>query len=145
MEGENKISDRRRYKRAEIPLPLRIKSLGTSKYGEGVKVRVKNVSLHGLLIETEVFLENDTLLLQKGAEPVNLDPFLVSGDNLLELNIKVPPHAKIINGTGRIAWYQISIRGTSYYFRAGISLEDMGVEDEKKWLNFIKNIAQVQD
>ena len=142
MEKANKISERRRDKRWNILIPLRIKSLGTSKYGEGTKVLAQNVSLHGLLIETEVFLEHDTLLLQRGEEPVNLDPFLVSGDNELEFNIKLPPDAKIITAQGKIAWYRLNTRGGAYYFKAGIFLQKMIAEDSKLWINFINYIAQ---
>jgi len=113
-----------------------------AKQGEGIKVTSRNVSFTGFLIETEVFLEHDILLLQRGVEPVNLDPFLVSGDNELEFNIKLPPDAKIIMAKGKIAWYQLNTRGGSYYFKAGVSLDKMLAEDGKHWINFIKGIAQ---
>jgi len=88
-------------------------------------------------------LENDILLLQKGEEPVKLDPFLVSGDTMLEFNIKLPPDAKIITAKGKIAWYQLGSQGGSYYFfKAGISLEKMTSEDGKRWIGFVKDIAQ---
>lgn len=132
----------RKYKRLEIPLSLRMKLLGTAKNERGIKMKSRNVSLNGFLIETEIFFENDTLLLQRGEDPVHLDPFLVAGDNVLEFKITLPPDATIITAKGKIAWYQLSSRATSYYFKAGISLQKMIVEDGKRWIRFVRDLAQ---
>ncbi len=133
--------ERRKYKRLEVPLPLRMKLLGMAEYGRGIKMITRNVSLDGLLIETQIFLENDILLIQKGEESVKLDSFLVSNGNPIELDIKVPPDGKMVRATVRVKWYYLGSRGESYYFRTGISLEKMGVEDEKRWANFIRTTA----
>lgn len=138
------MEQRRKYSRLTIPLSIRMKLLRNAKDGEGIKVTSRNVSFTGFLIETEVFLEHDTLLLQRGEEPVNLDPFLVSGENGLEFNIKLPPDAKIITAQGKIAWFQLDARGGTYYFKAGISLDKMLAEDGKQWINFVHGIAQGQ-
>jgi hypothetical protein len=134
--------DQRKYSRLTIPLSIRMKFSRGAKQDEGTKVTSRNVSFTGFLIETEIFLEHDTLLLQRGEEPVNLDPFLVSGDHDLEFNIKLPPDAKIITAQGKIAWYQLDSRGGSYYFKAGVSLDKMLAEDGKHWVDFITGIAQ---
>ena len=133
--------EQRKYSRLTIPLSIRMKLLKNAKQGEGVKVTSRNVSFTGFLIETEVFLEHDILLLQRGVEPVNLDPFLVSGENDLEFNIKLPPDAKIITAQGKIAWYQLDSRGGLYYFKAGITLDKMLAEDGRHWIDFIKGLA----
>jgi hypothetical protein len=133
--------EQRKYSRLTIPLSIRMKLAKNATQGEGIKVTSRNVSLTGFLLETEVFLEHDTLLLQRGLEPVNLDPFLVLGENDVEFNIKLPPDAKIITAKGNIAWYQLDSRGGSYYFKAGISLDKISAEDGKHWVNFIKGIA----
>jgi hypothetical protein len=132
----------RKYKRLEIPLSIRMQLLGTAKNERDIKMKSRNVSLNGFLIETEIFFENDTLLLQRGEDPVYLDPFLVAGDNVLEFKITLPPDATIITAKGKIAWYQLSSRGTSYYFKAGISLQKMIVEDGKRWISFVRDMAQ---
>lgn len=132
----------RKYKRLEIPLSLRMQLLGTAKNEQGIKMKSRNVSLNGFLIETEIFFENDVLLLQRGEDPVPLDPFLVAGDKFLEFKITLPPDSTIITAKGNIAWYQLSSRGKSYYFRAGISLQKMIVEDGKRWISFVKDLAQ---
>ncbi|MBW2039281.1 MAG: PilZ domain-containing protein [Deltaproteobacteria bacterium] len=135
--------EHRTFKRLEIPLLLRMKLLGTAKHDQPVKSQTKNVSLDGLLIEVQVFLENDSLIIQKGDAPVKLGPFLVLNEKLVELDIWIPPKAQRIKAIGRVVWYDLCSRGTSYYFSAGISLEKMGAEDGKKWANFVSNIAQV--
>jgi hypothetical protein len=136
------MEQRRKYSRLTIPLSIRMKLSSKAQPGQGIKVTSKNVSFSGFLIETEVFLEHDVLLLQRGAEPVNLDPFLVSGEEAVELNIKLPPDAKIITARGTIAWYQLESRGGSYFFKAGISLDKMLGEDGKHWINFVRAMAQ---
>ena len=136
------MDQRRKYSRLNIPLSIRMKLSSKAQPAQGIKVTSKNVSFSGFLIETEVFLEQDILLLQRGVEPVNLDPFLVSGEDGLEFNIKLPPDAKIITARGKIAWYQLDCRGGSYYFKAGISLDTMLAEDGKHWIHFVRGIAQ---
>ena len=136
------MEQRRKYSRLAIPLSIRMKLSEKAKQGEGIKVTSRNVSFTGFLIETEVFLEHDILLLQRGEEPVNLDPFLIAGGNELEFNIKLPPDAKIITAQGKIAWYQIDSRGGSHYFKAGVSLDRMLAADGRYWIDFIKGIAQ---
>lgn len=133
--------EQRKYSRLTIPLSIRMKLSKNAKQGEGIKVTSRNVSFTGFLIETEVFLEHDILLLQRGVEPVNLDPFLLSGDHDLEFNIKLPPDAKIITAQGTLAWFQLDSRGGSHYFKAGVSLDKMLAEDGKHWIDFIKGIA----
>jgi hypothetical protein len=135
------MDQRRKYKRLAIPLSLRMKLVGKAKHGQGIKVTSRNVSFNGFLIETDVFLEDDILLLQKGEVPAKLDPFLISGDTALEFNIKLPPDAKIITAKGKITWYQVGSRGASYYFKAGISLEKMTDEDGKRWIGFVRDMA----
>ena len=99
------MEQRRKYSRLTIPLSIRMKLSSKAQPEQGIKVASKNVSFNGFLIETEVFLEQDILLLQRGEDPVNLDPFLVSGEDEVEFNIKLPPDAKIITARGKIAWY----------------------------------------
>jgi hypothetical protein len=132
----------RKYKRLEIPLSLRMKLLGTAENERGIKMKSRNVSLNGFLIETEIFFENDILLLQRGEDPVHLDPFLVAGDKVLEFKITLPPDATIITAKGNIVWYQLGSRGTSYYFKAGIFIQKMIVEDGKRWISFVRDMAQ---
>ena len=136
------MEQRRKYSRLAIPLSIRMKLSEKAKQGEGIKVTSRNVSFTGFLIETEVFLEHDILLLQRGEEPVNLDPFLIAGGNELEFNIKLPPDAKIITAQGKIAWYQLDSRGGSHYFKAGVTLDKMLAADGRHWIDFIQGLAK---
>jgi len=128
--------EKRRFQRLDIPLRLRVKLLGVPQYAQSFKAQTKNVFLEGLLIEMQVFLQNDDLLIQKGENPIKLDPFLVLNEKWAELYLLIPPRVRAI---GKVAWYDIGSRGTLYYCRMGISLDKMGVEDGKKWLNFVSN------
>jgi hypothetical protein len=136
------MEDRREYRRLSVPLSLRMKLAGRDDQEQGIKVTSRNVSFEGFTIETEVFLENDVLLLQKGAEPIYLDPFLIAGDTVIEFNIKLPPDARIIAAHGKLAWYHLVSQGTSYYFKAGISLEGMASENGKRWIRFVTDMLQ---
>ncbi|RLB05569.1 MAG: hypothetical protein DRG50_07035 [Deltaproteobacteria bacterium] len=135
--------EHRTFKRLEIPLPLKMRLLGTGHYVP-IKALTKNVSLEGLLIEAQVFLEDGSLLIWKGEESVKLDPFLVLDEKLIELDIWLPPKSEKIRATGRVIWYDLGSKGTSYYFRVGVSLEKMGVLDGKRWVNFVKNIVEAE-
>ena len=131
--------EKRRFQRLDIPVQLRVKLLGVPQYTQYFKAQTKNVFLEGLLIEMQVFFQNDDLLIQKGENPIKLDPFLVLNEKWAELYLLVPPMNETVRATGKVAWYEIGSRGTLYYCRMGISLEKMGVEDGKKWLNFVRN------
>ena len=139
------MPERRKFTRFDVPLSLNMKLLGTGKDTHPIKGQTRNVSLDGLLIEAQVFLENDTLLVHKGEQPVKLDPFLVLNEKLVELDIKTPPLAHIIRATGRVMWYDLCARGSSYYFRAGIALEKLAVQDAERWTTFVTNISAAQD
>ena len=119
-----------------------MKLLGTAKNERVIKMKSRNVSLNGFLIETEIFFENDILLLQRGEDPVHLDPFLVAGDKVLEFKITLPPDATIITAKGNIVWHQLDSRGPSYYFKAGISILKMLEEDGKRWIRFVRDLTQ---
>lgn len=139
------MDERRRFHRLGIALPLRMKLLGIPKYANLFKAQARNVSFEGLLIEVQVFLEDDSLFIQKGEDPIRLDPFLVLNEKLIELTLLVPPKSERVRATGKVVWYDVGSTGASYYFRMGISLEKMGVEDGKKWVNFIKTLGPIQD
>ena len=139
------MPERRKFTRFDIPLSLNMKLVGAAKDNQPIKAQTRNVSLDGLLIEAQVFLENDTLLIHKGERPVKLDPYLVLNEKLVELDIKTPPLAHIIRATGRVMWYDLCARGSSYYFRAGIALEKLGVQDAEKWTAFVTTVSAAHD
>ena len=61
---------------------------------------------------------------------------------MVELDIKIPPKGERIRAIGRVRWHDFGSRGSSYYFGAGIFLEEMGDEDRKKWEEFVKGIKE---
>ncbi|OGQ00949.1 MAG: hypothetical protein A2026_17510 [Deltaproteobacteria bacterium RBG_19FT_COMBO_46_12] len=119
----------RKFRRLSTSIPLTIKLLGTTKLPQAINAETRNVSRKGLSIELEVKLKNGSLLVQQGEVAIKLIPFLVLGEKLMELDIKIPPKGEGIRTTGRVRWYDFGSREKSYYFRAGILLEK--IEDRK--------------
>src|SRR4030042_168819 len=129
----------RKFLRLSTSIPLTIKLLGTTKLPQAINAETGNVSRRGLSIELEVKLKNGSVLRQQGEEAIKLIPFLVLGEKLMELDIKIPPKGERVRATGRVRWYDFGSREKSYYFRAGILLEN--IEDRKKWEDFIRSLS----
>jgi hypothetical protein len=142
MKRKSRKVERRTFKRLKIPIPLRIRLLGTTKYPRSINTETRNVSLEGLSIELRAILKNGSLLIKEGQEPIKLIPFLVLNEKVVELDIEIPPKGERIRATGRVKWYDFGSRGASYYFWAGTFLEKMEVEDRKKWEELIRNIKR---
>ena len=140
MKRKSRKVERRTVKRLKIPIPLNIKLLGTTKYPQLINAQTRNVSLEGLSIELQVILKNGSLLIQEGEEPIKLIPFLVLNEKAVELDIKIPPRDERIRAVGKVIWYDFGSRRASYFFRDGTFLEKMGVEERKKWEEYVKNI-----
>ncbi len=62
-------------------------------------------------------------------KPIKVIPFLVLNEKMVELETVLPPKGRRIRAIGKVLWYDFGSRRTSYYFRAGIFLEKMGVGD----------------
>ncbi len=135
------MAKRRNFDRLIIPVPLTIRFLGVIKHSRPIIAETRNVSLEGLSIELEVSLRDGSLLITQGEETIKLIPFLVLNEKLVGLDIKIPPKGETIKATGRIRWYDFGSRDKLYYFRAGIFLKEMEIEDRKKWKDFIKNVS----
>jgi len=58
----------------------------------------------------------------------------------VELEIEIPPRGQKARAIGRVIWYDFGSRRASYYFRAGIFLEKMGVKERKQWEEYVKDI-----
>lgn len=139
------MAKRRKFLRSFIPVPLTIRLLGLGKHSRSIHVETRNVSREGLSIELEVRFKNGTLLIQQGEEPIKLFPFLVLNEKLVELDIEIPPRGERVRATGRVRWYDFGSKEESYYFRAGIFIEEIEIEDRIRWENFIKSVIQVKD
>jgi hypothetical protein len=132
--GKTQMTERRKLKRYETSISLSMRLSGVFTRPLTVNVRSRNVSFEGLSIE-----------LYKEDETLDLIPYLVLDGKAVELEIKVPPKGERIRATGRVVWCNSGSKKASYYFRAGISIEEIETEDRKKWENFVKKMAQVQD
>ena len=132
MKRKSRKVERRVFKRSKIPIPLSMRLLGTTKYPQPISSKTRNVSLEGLSIELQVILKNGSLLIQEGAEPIKLIPFLVLNEKTVELDVEIPPKGEKTGATGKVIWYDFGSRRASYYFRAAIFLEKMGIKETKK-------------
>jgi hypothetical protein len=141
MKRRSRKVERRIFKRLKTPIPLSMRLLGTTKYPQPVNTKTRNVSLEGLSIELKVILKNGSLLIGQAEEPIKLIPFLVLNEKRVGLDMKIPPEGENIAAIGRVIWYDFGSRRASYYFCVGIFLEEMEVEDRRKWEEFIKNIG----
>ena len=140
MKRKRRQVERRTFKRLKIPNPLSIRLLGTTKYPQPINTGTRNVCLEGLSIELKVILKNGSLLIREGEEPIKLIPFLVLNEKMVGLDMKIPPEGENIAAIGRVIWYDFGSRGASYFFSVGIFLEEMEVEDRKKWEEFVTDI-----
>jgi len=137
----NPMIERRKFERLQTQIPLTMNLLGTATYLQPIHAEIRDVSLEGLSIELQVMLKEGSVLIPQSNEPIKLFPFLVLNKKLVELDIKIPEQDKSIKATGRVVWYDFGAKEKSFYFKAGISLEKMRVEDGEMWVTFIKNLA----
>ena len=133
MEGENKISERRKYERFRISFKVSMRILGIFSRPLTVNVQTKNISVEGMQIE----------LSKEGEEVLDLVAYLALDKKEVALNIEIPPKGEWIRAIGRIMWSQSGSKNDPYYFKAGIFLEE--IEDRIKWIDFVRNIAEVQE
>ena len=133
MEGENKISERRKFERFGISFKVSMRILGIFSRPLTVNVQTKNISVEGMQIE----------LSKEGEEALDLVAYLALDKKEVALNIEIPPKGEFIRAIGRIMWSQSGSKKDPYYFKAGIFLEE--IEDRIKWIDFVRNIAEVQE
>jgi hypothetical protein len=134
------MAKRRKFHRLSIPVPLTIKLLGIGIPSWPIHVESRDVSRDGLSIELGVELKEGRLIVQQGEEPIKLIPFIVLNEKLVELEIEIPPRRERVRAKGMIRWYDFGSRDESYFFRAGIFMKEMEIEDRKRWEDFIKHV-----
>jgi hypothetical protein len=127
----------------KIALPLRIKLLGVSKQPPAIKTTTRNITPLGISMELPVTLINGVFFIQQGQQSVNLIRYLIQKDKEVELEITLSPHQEKCRARGKVIWYNFGSRegDASYYFGAGILLEDMTAEEKKKWEVFARDSA----
>jgi hypothetical protein len=133
--------NRRKSKRIEIAMPMRIKLLGASKQPPIIKTATRNISPVGISMELPVILTNGVFFIQKDQQSVNLIRYLIQQDKDVELEIALPPHDEKFKARGSIIWYNFGSRegDASYYFGAGILFKEVALGEKKKWEAFSRN------
>lgn len=145
MKRRRRDIERREFKRLEISIPLCLKLLGISGSPASINTEIMNISPEGIMIELNVTLKDGSLLVREGEECIKLIPYLVLSKKLVELEMTIPQKVEKIKAAGRIIWYDLGSMESSYYFQAGIVLEEMEDQDRKVWEEFVEKIAQLPD
>jgi hypothetical protein len=137
------MRSRRKSKRVEIAVPLRIKLLGIGKQPPTIETVTRNISPLGISMELPVTLTDGVFFIQEGEQSVNLIRYLVQENKDVEVEITMPPRQEKIKARGRIIWYDFGSREgeVSYHFGAGILLKEIAAEDRKRWEVFARNIT----
>ena len=133
--------NRRKTKRLDTALPLRIKLHGMSKSPPIIETVTKNISPVGISMELQVSLSNGVFYMHEGEKPINLIPYLILEKKEVTLEITIPPHDEEIRAGGRLIWYDFGSHEDSYYFKGGIFLKEMEVDDRKIWEAFVRNTS----
>ena len=116
---------RRKSKRLEKGVPLRLSLLGMSKPPPTIETTTTNISSMGIAIKIQVTLSNGVVYMHQGEKQFDLIPYLVLKKKEVALEITPPPHNEIIKVKGRVVWYDFGSQEDSYYFKAGIFLKEM--------------------
>jgi hypothetical protein len=133
--------NRRKSKRLETAVPVRLMLLGMSKPPPTIETATTNISPVGMSINLPVTLSNGLLHIYEGEKPFDLIPYLVLGKKEVALEITLPPHDEKIKGKGKVIWYDFGSQEDSYYFKAGIFLKEIETEDRKRWERFVRDTA----
>jgi hypothetical protein len=135
--------NRRKTKRVEIALPLRIRLLGVGNQPPTIKTATRNISPLGISLELPVILTNGVFYIKKAESSVNLIRYLIQKEKEVELEITLPPHDEKLKTKGKVIWYNFGSRegDAAYYFGAGILLKEMTTEARKKWEVFARDSA----
>ena len=131
--------NRRKSKRLETTVSLRLMLLGMSKLPPTIETATTNISPVGISIKLPVTLSNGLLHIFEGEKPINLIPYIVLEKKEVALEITLPPHDEKITGKGKVIWYDFGSQEDSYYFKAGIFLKEIAIEDRKRWEGFVRD------
>jgi len=119
--------------RLPLPLPVYIRLIEPETLRpslQSISGQTRNVSAEGLCIET-----NQCLIESRHAFLESL-----SGDRLLEVELKLPDHPTKIRLRGRVVWYNTNPPGSTYQFAVGIRLTSLPPREQKIWSEFIHRL-----
>jgi hypothetical protein len=136
------MSNRRKSKRREVAIPLRITLLGLSIQSPTAEAQTRNISAAGISTQLHVALTNKGFIIREGEKPVNLIPYLVQGSKEVALEMTIPPQGEQVSAQGKITWYTLESHQDSYVLSVGISLKEMAAENKKIWSQFVRSNIQ---
>lgn len=142
MKRKYRKINKRVFKRLPMALPVTVRFLGLPHSHPPLRAQTKNVSLEGFSIQLEAILKDGISLMSEGQERVQLIPFLVLSEKFVDLEITITQEELGIRATGRIVWYDFDSRDDSYYFKAGIFLEEMEAEGRRKWEDYVRSESE---
>jgi hypothetical protein len=126
-----------------MAFPVTVKLLGTPTHYKPIQTKTANVSHEGLLLEVKILIHQGALYVRFGDESVQLVPFLILNEKLLELEMALPAAGDPMRASGRVIWCNFGSLGASYFFRMGVVLQDMGVATKKKWEQFVRDASEI--
>ena len=139
MKRKYRRINKRVFKRLPIALPVALRFLGLPHDHPPLRAETQDVSLEGLSIRIEAIFKDGISLMSEGEEHVQLIPFLVLSEKLVDVEITITQEEPHISATGQMVWYDFESRDDAHYFKAGIFLEEMETEARKRWEDFVRN------
>ena len=137
--------DRRKFRRLDIIIPLRIRLTDAPTRPEPIDVSTADISPEGVSVEIEIGHKEGMLYIKGLDDPRKVIPYLTLGGQSLEIDIKVLPHGDVIRGKGKVKWSARQFDGAHYRLRAGVRIDEMGGEDRNNWLEFVKTVARLHE
>jgi len=136
--------ERRLFERIRVGIPLTLKFLHVPNDGVPIRTRTINVSFESILFELKVAIRKGGFCIQDNVQDLNLMPFLVLNEKMLELDVEISPREDPIHARGRVMWYDFGSRAATYVLQMIVYPEDMRPHDRARWKEFIATAAEHQ-
>lgn len=137
--------DRRKFRRLDIMVPLRIRLADAPTRPDAIDVATADISPEGVSVEIEIGHKEGMLYIKGLDDPRKVIPYLTLSGRSLEIDIKVLPQGDAIKGKGKVKWSARQFDGAHYRLRAGVRIDEMGGEDRDNWLEFVRTVARLQE
>ena len=93
---------------------------------------ISNVSLEGICLETNVVLVDGSHVFSEA----------MTEEKRLKIEIDLPAELERITATGKVIWYDLSLSGSPYRFRAGVYLTEMEGDSREIWGRFLTTLRK---
>jgi hypothetical protein len=127
--------ERRKFLRLESPLPVSFNLyhvLGRRETSRRLGGMASNVSPEGICLETNVVLIDGSHVFSEA----------MTEEKSLKLEIDLPAASERIRALGKVVWYDLSLSGSPYRFRAGVYLTEMDGNAQETWRRFITGLRK---